>query len=222
MLLNNTLEYIAARIRFPLEQWPGNCHAVAGKILYHYAVPGRARVVRGAYLGPVHEDSIFHEYAGRGFPPNHSWLVLDDILYDPLRWAFTMDDYSMYRVPASASGDEYAPCRAIPHQPYKAKPSVETRDIHTTMRGEAAEGANRTINPGKPLDGAVFHMSTPMAFWLANIPIDHAPREALKTIYKEFIKQGQGALIPLDNRIYILHGGYMKKHFKEHGYDRQN
>jgi hypothetical protein len=75
-------EAIAVAIGLPLTDWPGNCHAVAERVLRSLPTPGM-RLVRGHFHGWISPASVY----GRG-PQQHSWLRLQDgRILDPTRWA---------------------------------------------------------------------------------------------------------------------------------------
>jgi hypothetical protein len=74
---------IADEIGLPLADWPGNCHAVAERVLRRIPTQGM-RLVRGHFHGWTSPASVY----GRG-PQQHSWLRLQDgRVLDPTRWAF--------------------------------------------------------------------------------------------------------------------------------------
>lgn len=75
---------IAREINVPLEEWPGNCHGIAGLILEKMPIEGM-RLVRGHFDGPISRESIY-----RGGVQQHSWLRLEDgRILDPTRWCMT-------------------------------------------------------------------------------------------------------------------------------------
>lgn len=75
-------EAIAEAIALPLADWPGNCHAVAERVLRRLPTQGM-RLVRGHFHGWTSPASVY----GRG-PQQHSWLRLQDgRILDPTRWA---------------------------------------------------------------------------------------------------------------------------------------
>lgn len=76
---------MAARIiNWPVDEWPGNCWAVAEAIRLSGLVPG-ARSQYGIYGGPIADGSYFD---GRAIA-RHGWLRLDDgTILDPTRWVF--------------------------------------------------------------------------------------------------------------------------------------
>jgi len=74
---------IADLIGLPLQEWPGNCHGVAERVLRRIPTQGM-RLVRGHYHGWTSPASLY-----RGGPQQHSWLRLQDgRVLDPTRWAF--------------------------------------------------------------------------------------------------------------------------------------
>ncbi|MBW3243275.1 hypothetical protein KUV57_11260 [Epibacterium sp. DP7N7-1] len=76
-------EVIAAEIDVPLDRWPGNCHAIATKVMNSFPMEG-LRLVRGHFTGYISRDSVYHH----GAIQQHSWLRLGDgRILDPTRWA---------------------------------------------------------------------------------------------------------------------------------------
>lgn len=78
------IQTVAAVIEMPVADWPGNCYAVACKMLAAGLLAGRA--VYGHYLGPIHPGTMFH-----GKPiVHHGWIETPDgRIVDPTRWVFT-------------------------------------------------------------------------------------------------------------------------------------
>lgn len=80
-------EALAEEIGIPLQQWPGNCHAIAMAVLRMVPVEGM-RVARGHYHGYVSRKSVYS-----GGIQQHSWLVAaDGRILDPTRWAMECPD----------------------------------------------------------------------------------------------------------------------------------
>lgn len=76
-------EVIAAEIDVPLDRWPGNCHAIATKVMHSFPMEGM-RLVRGHFTGYISRDFVYHH----GGIQQHSWLRLGDgRILDPTRWA---------------------------------------------------------------------------------------------------------------------------------------
>ena len=88
-----TAEALAEVIDIPLQDWPGNCHAVARATLDLAPVRGM-RIARGHWTGRVSRKSV---YKNTGMV-QHSWLVLEDgRILDPTRWAIeTPEDPALY------------------------------------------------------------------------------------------------------------------------------
>ena len=68
----------------PVHRWPGNCHAIASKILEENIFSGKLQY--GLYTGPIHKKSIF--YATGRTAVRHGWIRSDNTIIDPTRWVF--------------------------------------------------------------------------------------------------------------------------------------
>lgn len=79
-----SIEEVAIAITIPVEEWPGNCHAIAVAAQQAGLFPG-VKSRYGHYSGPVAEGSMFHKHKY----PRHGWLVRGDgVIIDPTRWVF--------------------------------------------------------------------------------------------------------------------------------------
>lgn len=76
-------EAVAAAIKIPVSEWPGNCYAIACQMVEAGLVTGRA--VYGHYLGRIRPGTLFY-----GKPiVHHGWVVTaDEQIIDPTRWVF--------------------------------------------------------------------------------------------------------------------------------------
>jgi len=72
------------KVAGPVEDWPGNCYAIACAIVKAGLVDGEA--VYGHWTGDVHPKSMF--YSRSGFC-HHGWIRLPDgCVLDATRWVF--------------------------------------------------------------------------------------------------------------------------------------
>lgn len=89
-----TIADVVKGIGIPVQQWSGNCYAIACAMLRAKLVRGRPAY--GHWLGRVHPQSPF---ARRGQQPfvRHGWIVIDERgdhaqrpgrILDPTRWVF--------------------------------------------------------------------------------------------------------------------------------------
>jgi len=79
---------VAVAIDVPLEQWSGNCFAIATKLTTSGLVPSGSRAVYGHWLGPIAPASSFAARAHLGLT-GHGWILTeDDQVIDPTRWVF--------------------------------------------------------------------------------------------------------------------------------------
>ena len=83
MKFPDSIDEILKEIDITLEDWPGNCHAIASQILKLMPIEGM-RLCRGHWYGYIHKESV---YKSRSIQ-QHTWLELEDgRILDPTRWA---------------------------------------------------------------------------------------------------------------------------------------
>jgi hypothetical protein len=75
---------VAEKIDWPVDDWPGNCHAVADAMLKAKLVSGY--LCYGNWWGPIAAGTLF---ADRVMAPHHGWIeVTPNRIVDPTRWVF--------------------------------------------------------------------------------------------------------------------------------------
>lgn len=202
-------QIIAAQIDVPLEQWPGNCHAVATKVMHGFPMEG-LRLVRGHFTGYISRDSVYR----RGGIQQHSWLRLGDgRILDPTRWAIesprlpaiyvgindnydeaglALDLRSRPRMAFSnlLAGDaRYAPERAILASIARSGPAAALNLAETAgIEGLAAE--RPSINDAERLRA------------LLSDPVEHL--EDPEALYASAQAAGLKAIIKLDNWVRVM------------------
>jgi hypothetical protein len=71
-------------INIPLEDWPGNCSAIANAFIKNDLVSGKYQY--GHYHGFISPES--ETFGGRKFT-HHAWILRDDgMIVDPTKWVF--------------------------------------------------------------------------------------------------------------------------------------
>ena len=184
---------LAGKIGVPLHDWPGNCYAIATRIVEAGIVEGRA--VYGHYLGPVAKGSIF---SGRGLI-RHGWIVTKTgRIIDPTRWVF--DNSTPYILDTGAQDPAYdeggnglmrAMQRPVPDHDAMGKKielPVEAQGLITTLLGRSAPQS---------------HLCWAEAHWLATLSLGVLGEHA-RELYATLVAAGLQALIPWDNRIKVL------------------
>lgn len=74
------------KVAGPVENWPGNCYAIACAVAKAKLVDGEA--VYGHWTGDVHPKSMFYARSRAGFC-RHGWVQLSDgRVFDATRWVF--------------------------------------------------------------------------------------------------------------------------------------
>lgn len=179
---------IAEAIGLPLTDWPGNCHAVADRVLRRLPTQGM-RLVRGHFHGWTSPASVY----GRG-PQQHSWLRLQDgRVLDPTRWAFDQpgkpylyvgendayDEAGLWltarsrpaiRMAAFLSPDRDAPERAVADRLNACTAGLRGRIAAASRIPELGEGEVGTREAERLLDllrAPVEHLDAPEALYAA-------------------------------------------------------
>lgn len=192
-----SLRDLAKSIHIPLDRWPGNCYAICCELVRWGGLEGKP--VYGTYTGPIAPTSIF---AGRPCT-HHGWIVYDDILTDPTRWAFEMVPPQMY---VSVVGDdEYdagsnrfrqelrtaAPSYAVGEPQLVIKKwNVSTYLRVSTLLSDASVDRRRCLTEAQ-------------GFWLANLTLEELGEHAV-VVFLWLVAVGRDAWIPLDNRRAVL------------------
>lgn len=193
-----TVETVRDAIGIPVDQWPSNCYAIAYQIVDADLVKGVPRY--GHYYGPVAAGSIFAYRAQRlPFIP-HGWVELTgsrDGVLDPTRWVFEDRDPYIF----IGAGDEYDAggnrWRRATMQP---PPAYDPEDRRVPLAFDrAVEDAVLALLGAPPA------ITMPMAFWLANLPLDMLHGIA-RPVYQAFVDAGpaMAALLPIDNQRMVL------------------
>lgn len=185
-------ESVAKAIDLPLNEWPGNCYAVACMMVDAQLLSGRPAY--GHYLGKIDEKSMFY-----GKPiVHHGWIVTDDgDIVDPTRWVFESAEPYIYRAPAGSEYDEGGNVFRMKNE--RPAPPYSAEQAQKPIPNEYIPLVNSLL--GRKTLQVTIGMTE--AFWLANLSLislgDHAKR-----LYLAMIEMGHRGFIPLDNRVLIL------------------
>lgn len=181
-------EKIAARIGVSLGEWPGNCYAIACKMVKSKVVKGRPAY--GNYHGPIDPESMF---ACKTIV-RHGWIERSDgMIVDPTRWVFECVEPYVYVGLPSMEYDEGANllrarfARPAPmFDPNKQVVSIPNGEARELMCGLLGMSEVRS------------EINTEQAFWLGNMPIQ-ALGDHDKLVYQTLVEMGLKVFVPIDN-----------------------
>lgn len=211
-LTGHLKDYLAAAIHMPLEDWPGNCHLVATKIVNSGWVQGIARY--GHWRGGASPASRF---AWGQYAPfvQHGWILLSGAsaicyydgqdgqnLLDPTRWTFeSSDPRHAYLYLGWEEEDEYDPGGNV-WRSANERPCPEPRsgagskpvdlDLDLATKGLVLAMLD------EPEQIVVDHV-----FWLANLSLTTLGPIA-RPLYEAIEKSRLKAAIPVDNWTMVM------------------
>lgn len=196
---NLDIQQVAEAIKWPVEQWPGNCYGVAGAI--HKAGLVRGRLCYGMYFGYIDPESCF---GPRAFT-HHGWIERKSTLYDPTRWVFDGVDPYIYVGPKDDENYDFGSnrLRKMRMQPCPEFDSSRTPFIAPEALWPFIEGTIGDLYQGKGVLGVQ------QVMWFANMPLDMLGDMA-KPVFewiaapKEEGGVGLPGFIPQDNREFVL------------------
>lgn len=180
-------EWVAQRIGIPVGNWPGNCYAVACKMLQAKLLKGRAAY--GNYLGPVAASSLFF-----GKPiVRHGWIEMPKgMVVDPTRWVFEDTEPRIYVGQSSPDYDEGAnllrarfarPAPMLDPDKQMVAVPVEARELLAGLLGMSDVRAE---------------INTEQAFWLGNLPLQALDANAAP-VYAALRQMNLEVFVPVDN-----------------------
>lgn len=189
---------VAKRIGVPAAEWPGRCYEIACKMLCHGVVQGVARY--GSWLGPVLEACPVVSWRGSRLPVRHGWIERPDgSIVDPTRWVFAGAKPEIYVGPSDLYDVGANVLRAMRRRPC---PRYDVNDPRPEFQLWKLD-----VNAHRWLMGTLFAdapgITTPMLFWLANLPLADLGQHA-SSIYRAIVESGNGHFIPIDNRTLVL------------------
>ena len=194
-----TIAEVAKAIKFPVKKWPGNCYAVACKIVDAGLVKGRA--VYGVYKGPVAETGYWANRRTQGLI-RHGWIILQDgskRVFDPTRWSFEDLEPYFFISRRDKDYDEGAnelraammkPCPVYRKPSKNADQFEKNRLKHITLdvSDVSREFLMDLTNHPTAFTWEIVH-------WISNLP----PKTfgiAAKEIFQAIVAAGQGILYP--------------------------
>jgi hypothetical protein len=187
------VQAVAAAIEMPITEWPGNCYAVACKVLAAGLLIGRA--VYGHYLGPIRPGTMFH-----GKPiVHHGWIETPDgRIVDPTRWVFMGAAPYIHEATSPCpdydeGGNVWLLSRQRPAPEHD--PGSDSVEMPTAFRPLASSLLSRQQVQSR--------LTTMEAHWLATLSLI-ALGDRAKPLYEALVALGFAALIPIDNRRKVL------------------
>lgn len=180
---------VARAIKVPIKQWPGNCYAIACKMVAADLVVGAP--VYGLWVGWIATDCLF---AGRPFT-HHGWIETVDGVVDPTRWVFEGVTPYIYDGLIDDNYDKGGDrVRSAMRGPFPAaKPGEYLAPVPQAVRD--------VVEPFAEVPQAI---AVPQACWLAGLPLSWLGDDGAHTLFTWIVKTGWGAMIPIDNRIEVL------------------
>lgn len=182
---------VAEKINIPVENWAGNCHAIAVAMVNAKVANGRA--VYGMYHGPISEDSIFNR---KLLFQRHGWIEDGDTIIDPTRWVFEASN--PYVFTTSANNKDYDMGGNRVREMIMREPP-EFNEEHEKFKPPAHIVSIAQVY----LNSEKVEFTFPQLLWLCSIPLHLLGKDA-KPVYEWAVSVGQGAAIPIDNRLAVL------------------
>lgn len=185
-----TLARVEKKLGIPAAEWEGRCFEIASAIVDAKLVKGRA--IYGHWLGPIAKGSIFYSRRHLGFC-HHGWIELPNgNVLDPTRWTFEMVPPYLFEGPGTEydeGGNLFREIIRRPVPPFKGPSILRLKGLPLAHVQECV-GDKAGFDVGRMI-------------WLANLPLNLLrPHE--KAIYTAFVKAGEAAYIPIDNRRKVL------------------
>tara|TARA_B100000614_G_scaffold262909_1_gene300518 strand:+ start:87376 stop:88005 length:630 start_codon:yes stop_codon:yes gene_type:complete len=198
----------AEAIDIPLEEWHGNCFAIAVAILKAGLVEGEA--VYGVYQGPISADGFWadrRKLAGT-IGVHHGWIDLrNGQILDPTRWSF--ENVEPYIHETRRDDEEYDAygmrLRSQLQQPCPTKKPCD--QIKSLDLSEGARATVCTLMGRENEIGSNGDMSVSQVFWLANLDPQLLGEYAVE-IYNAITNANFGAFIPIDSDQFVRGGRY--------------
>lgn len=207
-----SVEDIAQAIGLPVEQWPGNCYAVAVKM--NEKLQLGLTPCYGHFSGWVHRASMFSPRMQSMGVVNHGWLATDDgVIVDPTRFVFENQPAGIYIGREHSAdyerGGNSALDRMLGGRPRPAFDPTQELKILPVLAAEHASACAWVIDQLEQSRARPQHCAmTAELFWLCNRPpqwmvaTDGQPMAA--PFYRLAQALGFGAFIPIENRLMVL------------------
>lgn len=229
-----TIAEVEKAIDLKAEDWHGNCYAVSIAILRAGLVEGVPRY--GHYYGPVSPNGFWKSRVKQPFM-RHGWIELNDgRVFDATRWSFEnkppylhiADDDFSFQCQCDHVEDEhergfFSQCTLCDCPDYEERKS-EYDPGGNRMRAKLVayrpmpvydpkakryrlKLSNKARIYLKNLVGNPPHWNHAHLIYLANLAIDQLGLYA-EELYKALVEIEQQALIPIDNRQFVLGEAY--------------
>lgn len=181
----------------PATEWVARCYEIAGRIVGAKLCPPGSVAVYGHWLGPIAENSYFHEYSTAPFV-RHGWVLLPDgRVLDPTRWVFEDAKPYLYIGPSDQYDEGGNEWRDASHG---AAPSFTPSDrVYTLDVPRSTCEFLKSLLPSTLTDLAgQLVVDAKQLAWLANMSPQKLGPHALP-VFTAICKTGSTALIPIDN-----------------------
>jgi hypothetical protein len=205
------IKAVARKIRWPTNDWHGQCYAVSCEIVKAKIVKGRA--VYGHYYGPVAETGYWANRRGQMFQ-RHGWIVLEDGRFlDPTCWSF--EDKNPYLCFHDCEDHEGESCyydeggngfRALTMRPMpqyrEPGPKADQyernhlKHIKLKLKGKAKTFVFGLLDYPPAITWEMVH-------WLANLNPNQFDGHT-KEVFQSIVDADEAVLIPVDNRRMVL------------------
>lgn len=205
-------EQMEERLGAPPAEWAGRCHEAACAVVELLGAD-TATVRRGYFTGERHPDAHFYKT-----PCQHSWVELrDHSIVDPTRFAFTCDpEWPLWHGAGKLVHDEYdiGGCRSEGRAGYPPAPDGELIELTLSSVERVAELLQQPSDLvwlEEDIEHSTILVSKGQLFYLAHLPIIDGAEEMgtlspffAPEIFAAIMDAGEGALIPIDRRDWML------------------
>ena len=184
---------IAKRIDWPLKEWPGNCFAIAVRLVERSVLVGKP--IYGHYHGPINPDCKL--FAGRAFT-HHGWIEHEDGIIDPTRWVFECTEPYLHFTHKGDTDYDAGGNRVRKMYMRPAPPWVEKQnqfDCPLPLMAFAKMMLGENYRPT---------LCAQQVGWLASLPLDMLEDQAEPLFRWVAADLGIPGFIPIDNRLAVL------------------
>lgn len=202
-----TIEQVEDALDWPVEDWEGNCYAVACQMLKAGLVEGRA--IYGAWYGVIDPNGYWRHRAASPFV-RHGWVALPDgRILDPTRWSFEGAAPYIWIGPGDTpdydEGNNTLAEMMLSRNPWPEPDGSKTyrfellAEIVREVEHHGAELTDEEID-GLDYNHIECHLTGPQVFWLANFPITlYSTRDYAREVFTQIEEHDFKAYVPMDN-----------------------
>lgn len=187
----------ASKLRWPVEEWKGNCYAAACEFIAAGLVPGEAEY--GLYLGPVQHGGYFNPKQPMH---RHGWIrQKNGNIVDPTRWVFEV--VAAYIAVISADDERQDEYDLAGHRFRRLMAGGDRPPPEYTGKGRIFTAKDWEMDGDSLEDSTVCFLLGPppwdiqQMFWLGNRSPMELGDEACD-IYEGLIRIGCSTMIPID------------------------